>query len=207
MVASVTSEIPRRWASTEARQREILQAALRCFEEKGWEATTIADIRAECGASTGSIYHHFGNKEGIAAALYATGLEDYRTGLLATMRRARTARTLVRSIVLYHLDWAANQRSWARFLLEMRRAESVRAAEAEIRAGTRAFLEEVHELLRPRIERGEIVRLSPTLYAPIAIGPAQEVVRHWLSGRMRPELSQVKDALADAAWRSLRPED
>ncbi|HTO27428.1 MAG TPA: TetR family transcriptional regulator, partial [Devosia sp.] len=41
------------------RRRQILDAALSAFLERGYAATSIADIRARSGASTGSIYHFF----------------------------------------------------------------------------------------------------------------------------------------------------
>ena len=52
-----------------SRKQEILQAALACFTEFGVEATTIEMIRDRSGASIGSLYHHFGNRERIIAAL------------------------------------------------------------------------------------------------------------------------------------------
>ncbi len=44
------------------RRRSILEAALDCFLEKGYIATTINDIREASGATTGSIYHFFDGK-------------------------------------------------------------------------------------------------------------------------------------------------
>ena len=49
--------------SGERRRTEILDAALRCFDRRGVTATTIEDIRAESGASIGSIYHQFTSKD------------------------------------------------------------------------------------------------------------------------------------------------
>lgn len=57
---------PKARATTPARRATILKAALGCFIGQGVEATTIDDIRRASGSSIGSLYHHFGNKEGIA---------------------------------------------------------------------------------------------------------------------------------------------
>ncbi len=46
----------------------------------------MEDIRKLSGASIGSIYHHFANKELLARALYLEG----RTSLNATLRAAST---------------------------------------------------------------------------------------------------------------------
>ena len=55
------------------------------FSERGLSGATIDDVRRLSGASIGSIYHHFGDKEGIADALYADGLRDYQGGFLAVL--------------------------------------------------------------------------------------------------------------------------
>ncbi|MGR9969858.1 TetR/AcrR family transcriptional regulator, partial [Escherichia coli] len=56
-------------ASSQARRDEIVAAAIRVMERKGLTRTAIADISAESGLSTGSIYSHFESKGQIA--LYA----------------------------------------------------------------------------------------------------------------------------------------
>jgi AcrR family transcriptional regulator len=53
-------------AYREARRDEIARAALRCLERNGVRETSIADIVAESGLSTGAIYSHFTNKSELA---------------------------------------------------------------------------------------------------------------------------------------------
>ncbi len=53
------------------RTRErILEAALRLFGERGYEATTMRDVAREAGASLGLAYRYFASKEEFALALY-----------------------------------------------------------------------------------------------------------------------------------------
>ena len=77
------------------RRQVILDAALEAFAERGTAAATVDDVRRRSGASVGSIYHHFGDKEGLAAALYVEGLRSYQEGLpggAAPRRRTRNER-------------------------------------------------------------------------------------------------------------------
>src|SRR5690348_17214641 len=115
MLGATLEASPRRPA-TEARRREILDAALACFLRDGIAATGVEDIRRESGASVGSIYHHFGGKDGIVAALATEALGDYQRGLVATLRAARSARSGVQNGVRYHLDWVERHPDLARFL-------------------------------------------------------------------------------------------
>lgn len=188
------------------RRRAILDAALAAFDAVGYEDTTIADIRERSGASTGSIYHHFKSKEGIAAALYEEALEHYRSGLLTRVETTTRARDLVRAIVLYHLEWAVGHPAWARYLLRMRHTDGVLAREDTLRRGTRDFLERMQSLLQPHVEQGQIVRLPAALYPLVIIGPAQDMIRHWLAGRLALDPRAVADTLADLAWKALRAE-
>jgi len=70
-----------------ARRDEILQAALRCFAEKGYQRTSMADIIEESGLSAGAIYGHFAGKKELFAAVAARVLEARTSDLEA--RRAQ----------------------------------------------------------------------------------------------------------------------
>ena len=47
----------------------IIARALRLFKERGYQATSMADIGGACGLLKGSIYHHFPSKEVLALAV------------------------------------------------------------------------------------------------------------------------------------------
>jgi TetR/AcrR family transcriptional regulator, transcriptional repressor of aconitase len=53
-------------AHRESRREQILTAALRCFAEKGFQRTSMADIIAASGLSAGAIYLQFAGKQQIA---------------------------------------------------------------------------------------------------------------------------------------------
>jgi AcrR family transcriptional regulator len=187
------------------RRREILQAALASFEALGYEASTIEDIRRRSRASIGSIYHHFGGKAGIAAALYAEGLADYQAGLLARMRRSRGAQALIKAVVRHHIDWAEANPAWARYLMATRRLEAVAAIEVRLRELNQAFVGEAVPLIRPHMDRGEIAPLPFEILLPLVFGPAQEFLRLWFAGRAQLGLRQARELLAKAAWKSVQP--
>lgn len=59
-----------------SRTDEIRRTAARLFEQRGYSATTMADIAAAVGIFAGSLYHHFESKEEIAIALLANLRHD-----------------------------------------------------------------------------------------------------------------------------------
>jgi AcrR family transcriptional regulator len=54
---------------SERSRTAILDAALDLFSHRGYGATSMRDIAGKAGVSTGSVYHHFKDKESIFQAL------------------------------------------------------------------------------------------------------------------------------------------
>lgn len=60
----------RRHAPAAERRAQILEAALRCFAERGYHATTMDHVAVASGLSKGSLYWHFDGKEAVFLALF-----------------------------------------------------------------------------------------------------------------------------------------
>ena len=96
-------------AGTASRRASILAAALDCFTRRGFDATTIHDIRRAADCSIGSIYHHFGSKEGIAGELFVDGFRRLNDGRMRRLRQCRNAEDGVRTVVTYYAGWVTRQ--------------------------------------------------------------------------------------------------
>ena len=59
------------------RKKEIKKAAARIFKEKGFSATTMEDVIAESGLSTGGVYHYYKNTADILYDIMEDG-NQYR---------------------------------------------------------------------------------------------------------------------------------
>lgn len=194
MPALATAPVP----STD-RRAAILDAALECFTERGVAATTIKDIRARSGASTGSIYHHFGSKERVAAALYVEALRRYQDGFVAALAAHPGAQEGVKAVVGFHLAWVARNPDLARFLQRGRPA----AGEQELRELNRGFFTTVRAWSEPHVRTGALPGLPADLFYSILIGPCQEFSRQRLAGRTSTSLEAAARTLGEAAWRAL----
>jgi AcrR family transcriptional regulator len=56
-------------AHREARRRQILDAAGRCFMRNGFHATSMQDVFRESGLSAGAVYRYFPSKSAIVTAI------------------------------------------------------------------------------------------------------------------------------------------
>src|SRR5262245_2698703 len=187
--------------ASDTRRRQILDAALRGFEENGVLGTTVEDVVRLSGASVGSIYHHFGGKEELAGALYVEALRDYQRGLLELLGSNPDAEPGIRALVRHHLRWVRDNSAVARYLLGRHEPPS-----DELRAMNREVLAATSGWLKGHVKAGRVRRLPMDLYYTILIGPAQEFTRHWLEGRVRSSIERAERELAAAAWRALRNE-
>ncbi|MGP3923369.1 MULTISPECIES: TetR/AcrR family transcriptional regulator [unclassified Streptomyces] len=56
-------------AHLDARRRQILDGAARCFARNGFHATSMQDVLREAGLSAGAVYRYFRSKEELIAAI------------------------------------------------------------------------------------------------------------------------------------------
>lgn len=87
----------RRQDMMEETRAKLIDAGRRAFAAKGFAAASMDDLTAEAGLTRGALYHHFGDKRGLLAAVVAqvdgemasraqqagTDAEDDFAGLLA----------------------------------------------------------------------------------------------------------------------------
>jgi len=77
----------------DARRREILGAAFRCFARTGVHGTTMQEIASEAGLSAGALYRYFEGKEALFEALAAYAA-DRRVENLSSLESGRGAEGL-----------------------------------------------------------------------------------------------------------------
>jgi AcrR family transcriptional regulator len=186
------------------RREAILSAALECFNERGFAATTVEEIRKRSGASIGSIYHHFGGKEGLAAELYVDGLRGYQAGFLDALERGSDPRASIRGLVRHHLRWVQSNPELAKFLMNRRETELRVATQARVRELNRSFFPRVERWMGRHVRTGALRPVPEDLWEPLLLGPSQEFARLWLAERTGISLRRAERELAEATWNALR---
>ncbi len=186
-------------------RRRILDAALACFLEDGYEQTTIARVRKRSGTSNGALFHHFPTKEAIADALYVESIASFQEGLWELVRsRPRSLRAAVRGAIAHQLRWTEAHPDRARFVYMRGTLEWDAPASAEVAALNRGLAAAIRDWIAPLVASGEIRTGSMLLITAIVSGPTHAIVRRWLAGQLPGPPSSYLDQLADAAWAGLR---
>ena len=104
------TQVPPRPRS-EAKRARIIDAAMRHFAEQGYHAARVGDIAAQLGIAKGSVFQHFGSKDGLFFEVYEKAVRAFpayldapeevqKEGFFAVVRY-----WLVSTEHLLHEDW------------------------------------------------------------------------------------------------------
>lgn len=182
----------------------ILDAALACFIELGYERTTIARIRERSGASNGALFHHFASKEAIAGALHVDAIMSFQQGLWEVLRRRpRSLRAAVRGSISHQLQWIEENEDRARFLYMRGHLDWDSPAGAQLVELNRNLAQAYRDWMSPLLDSGEIRPMSMLMMTAIVTGPVHAIARRSLAGQLGPPLHTYLDELVDAACAAL----
>jgi len=200
--ARKVAPVPAATVDRTSRQRALI-AALALFYAQGVAATTLEQVRDAADISVGSLYHHFGSREGLIAALYEDLLERYRAVLAPALAQCDGARELLDAFVATHIGWAVAHPAAARFLARHRHDPALQPAEAKLQAGTADFLHPLLMRLKPAVAAGTIRALPPELLLSLVVGPVQAWLQQWFDGRVSQKPDAAARKLADLIWAAL----
>jgi AcrR family transcriptional regulator len=171
-----------------ARREALLDAALTCFQERGLVRTGIEDIRKAAGASPSSVYHLFeGLPQLIAALLERTFVRRYGA-ITAKVRKTKTARAAVFTLVKAHLAWVFAYPVEARFMYGALALD----LDGGYREGLRA-LGVVEESAR-----------AEGVIDVILLGTTHQACRAWLSAPQAIDTKWMQRVLPELAWGTAR---
>jgi AcrR family transcriptional regulator len=107
-------------ARADARHRQILEAALACFAQRGFHKTTMQDVVEQSGLSAGSIYCHFAGKRDIIVAV----VEERHRRERALLQRAFDKESFAAAVDQLAADFVAalrapEERAWRRLTVQL----------------------------------------------------------------------------------------
>ncbi|HEV2782002.1 MAG TPA: TetR/AcrR family transcriptional regulator [Actinophytocola sp.] len=182
----------------------LLDAALEVYRERGPEGFSVQAVTAASGVSLGSLYHHFGGFDDLAAALYGRCMTELLDAILDRLDRARTARTGVRAVVTAYLEFVRTDPAKARFIHAWAYAAFLPARAAVIAEAKRPRIERMMAWARPHVAAGRLVDLPDPYLEMLLIGPVAETARRWLAGGSGIDLERAERVLPERVWQSLR---
>ncbi len=185
-------------------QRKVLDATLALVNERGLHATTIAAIGKRSATSVGSLYHHFGDREGILYALYRESFDDCFGRLLPAVTTTERADDGINALVYTYLQWVAENPTRANFIYAVSDGQQLRNHLAEIMQFKGEFYAAIFAWMQPFIAAGQLIALPPWAYDAIIMGPAHEFARRWLAGIRDLPMAEAQTIIAAVVWRAIQ---
>ncbi|MEU2237938.1 helix-turn-helix domain-containing protein [Streptomyces sp. NPDC018338] len=117
----------------DARRRQILDGAARCFARNGFHATSMQDVLAEVGLSAGAVYRYFRGKDDLIAAIAAEAFDRIRGAFEEASKTTPppTPDVLLGAVIRVFLEEriaGADRQAFARLIIQVW-AETVRDEE------------------------------------------------------------------------------
>lgn len=186
--------------STVDRRRQILTVALRLFSERGYFNTSVHDIQKQAHVSIGSIYHHFGNKEAIAKAIF-THVESSMNDVISTiMANHETAHDRCKAVIAYLFDITEQQPDAMHYMLYAKHQEFM--PEEKPVCSSRPFTL-MKNIVMQGIEDGTIRKIDPNVAAVTIFGGAIRLIYLRLDKALENPLPTYLEDCWDCAWRGV----
>ncbi|MBP7734947.1 MAG: TetR/AcrR family transcriptional regulator [Spirochaetes bacterium] len=182
---------------------KILDTAMDIFRETGTTRIPVVDLSERSGATAGSIYHHYGCMNGVAAALYIRSLSGLLKTIAKAVQRQNTPELVIRSLVKAYLSWTRKNPDEARFIHASTFQPYVRQYADEIAAARNLSMITIAAAIHSLADTGQFVKLPEFMYEMIIIGPAAETARRWLDGDPAVDIARAEKDLPDRILRAL----
>lgn len=180
--------------------QQVLGTAIRLFTEQGYFNTSVPAIVRESGVSTGSIYHHFGDKEGVAIALFNNLVERMEKEFDDIEHRNNNAHDRCRAIIELLFEITEKEPEVMSFMLFVKHKEFMPGM-APV-CSSRPF-KQMRAMVSRGMGTGEVRQLDEMVAASSIFGGALRLISLRLDGVLENSLEHYIEEIWDCAWRSV----
>lgn len=85
-------------------RRDILRAAARLFQERGYDATSMQDVASALNFSKAALYHHFESKEQILFEIMSYGMDVFEEKVLGAVSAIPDPEERLRACIARHVE-------------------------------------------------------------------------------------------------------
>lgn len=155
----------------------VLAAAARQFRRQGYHRTTVRALASEIGILSGSIFHHFENKDAILFAVMDEVVVAMDEALKAAIAEAPSTRDRVRALISVELQFIHGKTGDACSVLIHEWAALTESRQQKILAGRKRYFQSWRDTLEQARREG-LCGLEPEYLMQLIHG-AMAWTAHW----------------------------
>jgi TetR/AcrR family transcriptional regulator, fatty acid metabolism regulator protein len=177
----------------EERRRQILDAAVRAFAQKGYHACRVSDIAEEAGVAYGLVYHYFESKEAVLEAVFRDTWGMMLEAIQAVEDSEPSPREQLRKTAAIVLRTWRDQPDLVRVLVRevTRSGEQLQREVGEIQHAFKALQRIVERGQQQGVFRTDV---NPRFAAWIVYGALEEILTGWVMGQLPDAPDDVAEA-------------
>ena len=194
----------------EAKKREILQAAISVFTQKGVANTKMIDIAKTAKIGKGTIYEYFSSKEDIFIHAFHHFFEGFEENLFAELEEITDPIQQLKALIRLSMNiFFDNPHNFAGIILEFW-AEGIRTRDdalnnaINLKALYQSYRAVIIQIIEAGMAQGLFRRVNPVYYASYLVAAMDGLMLQWV---MEPELFQleeVTEALCDGMLQGIK---
>jgi TetR/AcrR family fatty acid metabolism transcriptional regulator len=164
------------------RRRDLLDAAVRVFAQKGYHTCRVGDIAEEAGVAHGLLYHYFRSKEEVLETIFRETWGALLDAIRVVEQTDDPPREQLRKTIAIVLRTWKNDPDLVRVLVrEIARSPHL---QKEVEELGHAF-EALARIVQVGQERGEFApEIDPRLASYVVYGALEEILTGWVLGRL-----------------------
>jgi len=178
----------------------ILTAALDLFVNRGYHNVSIHEIQKTADVSIGSIYNHFGGKEGVAKALYKHILNEMDELVDAIIEEVDLPSEQCKEIIRQLFEHTETHQNILAFVFHAKHAEFL---PGEILICNASPFIKIRDIISNGIEAGEFINTDSWVAASCIFGGAIRMIQLRLDGLIEKPLPEYYEMVINAAWSGL----
>jgi len=182
---------------------KILTAALNLFVDKGYHNVSIHEVQKQANVSIGSIYKHFGGKEGVAQALYEHILNEFDEMIDAVTKDIKTPIEQLEEIIKQLFEHTETHQKIISFVFHSKHADFL--PDLPLICDAAPFVK-MRYITAQAIKNGELKDLDTYIATAIVFGGAIRMIQLRLDGLIEKPLVDYIDLLFTSLWSGIKVE-
>ena len=182
----------------------ILTAALDLFVNKGFHNVSVHDVQKQADVSIGSIYNHFGGKEGIAKALYNHLLIEMQDLVDCAINDKSTAIDRCNEIIKQLFGYTETHRNIIAYVFHPRHNELIKD---EVPICNSAPFVAIRGIIQQGMDNGEIRKHNLMVASAAIFGPPIRMIHLRLDNTITNPLPESLDEILVSIWQGMSGEN